>query len=312
MYRGLRRKVDWHVTAGDEHPRARLLSPTSQASGLAHIASALLTNPTADTVDRALRDAVEFARHGIGLERVSIFLLDQTGHNMVGTWGTGADGRTTTDEHDIMFGVDDLARALFARTARGYAWSVYEDCPYMAHQHGRSQVLGRGWLACTAILGSRGPLGIFFNDTAVSRTPVDESKQARAAVLCSLLGHALERCRDTIFGDKPAADEGRHPLIRQATQVLARDPSLEFQALAKRLKVSPGHLTRTFKRCTGTSIVDYRNEMRLAQFLSLVNSKPMMEAALGAGFGSYAQFHRVFRGRFGKTPRDYLHDEWGR
>ena len=27
------------------------------------------------------------------------------------------------------------------------------------------------------------------------------------------------------------------------------------------------------------------------------------EAALSAGFGSYAQFHRVYRARFGKSPR---------
>jgi len=32
----------------------------------------------------------------------------------------------------------------------------------------------------------------------------------------------------------------------------------------------------------------------------------LLEAALAAGFGSYAQFHRVFRALRHVTPRDYL------
>jgi transcriptional regulator GlxA family with amidase domain len=88
--------------------------------------------------------------------------------------------------------------------------------------------------------------------------------------------------------------------------MLLRDPSLSFQDLADHLHVTKGHLTRTFKLHADSSIVDYRNELRLAQFLSQVNDKAMLDAALAAGFGSYAQFHRVFRARFGKTPRDYL------
>jgi len=70
--------------------------------------------------------------------------------------------------------------------------------------------------------------------------------------------------------------------------------------------MSPGHLTRSFKRHAGSSIVEYRNELRLARFLSQATRQGLLEAALGAGFGSYAQFHRVFRARFGKSPRQYL------
>jgi AraC-like DNA-binding protein len=32
----------------------------------------------------------------------------------------------------------------------------------------------------------------------------------------------------------------------------------------------------------------------------------LLEAALASGFGSYAQFHRVFRTWRGTTPREYL------
>jgi AraC-like DNA-binding protein len=252
-----------------------------------------------------LRESVEFARAAIRLERVAIYLVGPGSRSMIGTWGTDTHGQTT-DEHDLTFDIDDMARRFFARSARGYAWSIYEDCPLIVHEDGRSRTVGRGWLACTAIQAGGQPVGILYNDTAISHAPVDESKQARAALLCSLLGRALEPCRAYLLDPEIGESKPRHPLVRGAAHLLVRDPSLSFEELARRLQVSKGHLTRTFKRHADMSIVDYRNELRLAQFLSQVNNKGLLDAALGAGFGSYAQFHRVFRARFGKAPREFL------
>jgi AraC-like DNA-binding protein len=308
MQRKTSRRVDWSVTTDDDSARARLVSPSTQASGLAQLTSAILTNPSPRTIDRVLRESVEFARNAIHLERAAIFLVSPDSQSMVGTWGTDAH-RRTTDEHDLAFEIDDLVRQFFARSAQGYAWSVYEDCPMIAHENGQSRVLGHGWLACTTIQGTHEPIGILFNDTAITREPLDEAKQARAAVLCSLLGRILETCRDRLFASQGKEGPVRHPLVRNATQLLASDPSLTCQEVAQHLHLSKGYLTRVFKRNAHASIVEYRNELRLAKFLSRVNSKSLLDAALGAGFGSYAQFHRVFRARFGKAPRDYLFEQ---
>jgi AraC-like DNA-binding protein len=308
MLRNRRRRVDWVLIEGTEPTRAHLVSPTGQTNGLAQITSALLSEPSAKTIDRVLRESVEFARSAIPLERVSIYLVGPGGRSMVGTWGTDASGHTT-DERDLTFDIDDMVRQFFARSTRGYAWSVYQDCPLMTHEGKRSRTIGRGWLACTAIQGGGPPLGILFNDSAISGAPVDEGKQARAALLCSLLGRALEPCRARLFDPELGQGKPQHPLVRKAAHLLVADPSLSFMELARQLRVSKGHLTRTFKRCADTSIVGYRNELRLAQFLGQVNEKPLRAAALAAGFGSYAQFHRVFRSRFGKAPREYMFEQ---
>jgi transcriptional regulator GlxA family with amidase domain len=83
--------------------------------------------------------------------------------------------------------------------------------------------------------------------------------------------------------------------------------------MAEQLHVSARHLARIFKREAGTSVVDHRNELRLARFLDRVDADAhnLLEAALDAGFGSYAQFHRVFRARLGRTPREYLLERKG-
>jgi transcriptional regulator GlxA family with amidase domain len=59
--------------------------------------------------------------------------------------------------------------------------------------------------------------------------------------------------------------------------------------------------------------VEYRNRLRLDRFESLLGQGPanLLDAALEAGFGSYAQFHRVFRARLHASPRDYLRPAGG-
>jgi AraC-like DNA-binding protein len=305
MLRKPRRRIDWVLIEGADAARAHLDSPSGQATGLAQITSALLADSSAQAIDKVLRDTVEFARSSIGLERVAIYLVAPGGRSMVGAWGTDTAGQTT-DEHELTYEMNDLLRKFFARCARGYPWSVYQDCPLVTHEGGKSRTVGRGWNAYTIIQGGGSPLGIMFNDTAISNASFDESKQARAALLCAVLGHALAPCLAHFFAPDTSERKTQHPLVRETAHLLLSNPSLSFADLAKQLRVSKSHLTRTFRRFADTSIVDYRNELRLAEFLNQINTRPVVEAALGAGFGSYAQFHRVFRARFGKTPRDYL------
>jgi len=78
--------------------------------------------------------------------------------------------------------------------------------------------------------------------------------------------------------------------------------------LARRLGTTADKLGRAFKATLGESVRDYRNRLRLGRFLSLVDPSGgnLLQAALDAGFGSYAQFHRVFRSQFGCSPIEYL------
>jgi transcriptional regulator GlxA family with amidase domain len=72
--------------------------------------------------------------------------------------------------------------------------------------------------------------------------------------------------------------------------------------------VGPGRFARVFKREMGVSLVRYRNQLRLERFVKIMDAgrSNMLEAARAAGFGSYAQFHRVFQSLRGTTPRAYL------
>jgi AraC-like DNA-binding protein len=306
-HRAERRRIDWSVILpGQPAPPRGVRAPPPPAD-ITVLSAEASAEPSAAAADRLLRRAIELFRRAIGLERAAIFLVNPPTRMMVGSWGTGAQGEIV-DEHSLAFQAGAVNREVFARAESGFPWTVFDGCPLIAEVDGRTCVLGRGWVACTPILGPGGPLGIMFNDTALTRSAVDEGKQASAAVLCALLGQALEPHRAFLTESAAATYPSRHPIVRGVTNLLSRDPTMSCEAMAKELDVSPGWLARTFKRETSMSVVDHRNEVRLARFLerAAADAEKLAGAALDAGFGSYAQFHRVFRARFGQSPREYL------
>ena len=79
------------------------------------------------------------------------------------------------------------------------------------------------------------------------------------------------------------------------------------QQLAAEFGVSPGHLARTFKREMGVSLVEYRNRKRFDRFCEFIQRNgrrhSLKQAAVEAGFGSYAQFNRIHKKLVGEAPR---------
>src|SRR5262249_13675183 len=111
-----------------------------------------------------------------------------------------------------------------------------------------------------------------------------------------------------------AGERARHPAVTKAARLLATDPSMSAGDLAADLNVSASRFARVFKTEMGVSVVGYRNQLRLERFQAIVDggSDKLREAALAAGFGSYAQFHRVFLAVHGTSPRAYLGSRRGR
>jgi AraC-like DNA-binding protein len=97
-----------------------------------------------------------------------------------------------------------------------------------------------------------------------------------------------------------------HPAVETVARILRADPDAgDLAALARAAHLSSSHLSRIFKEQTGVSISRFRNQQRLQRFLRLYGKgqrTTALTAALEAGFGSYAQFYRVFREQTGRSP----------
>jgi PAS domain S-box-containing protein len=141
-------------------------------------------------LDTVLRRAVELAREKLGIERSAIFMYDPANHVMRGTYGTGLE-RQTTDEHAREFPPDTLA-VLLKSEAKPY---LVEEKEYVYRVGDRRYTQGHGWVATTVIRFGQQPIGLFSNDTAISRAPLNEATQETLVVYCSLLGNIIERQR---------------------------------------------------------------------------------------------------------------------
>ena len=106
------------------------------------------------------------------------------------------------------------------------------------------------------------------------------------------------------------SDPRLSPAVARACRLLdePREPPWTVPLLARAVGLSAAQLTRTFRAQTGRTIGEHRRHRQLERFLELYGEGRRMsvvDAAHAAGFGSYAQFHRVFTARMGCSPREY-------
>lgn len=258
-----------------------------------------------------LRLAIELARERLGLERVGLYMRDRGTDRIImrGTWGTGSGGEIT-DESSLFH---ELApreyEALLGSRLSGGLRMCRDEAPWFVNEPGRSStVAGQGWVMATPLIAAREVVGVMYNDCALTRSPVDEGKQAAAAIFCTLLAVLYLSKRGTVAWQPLPRKSGQSPLVERVLRALSEDLPMTGERLARELGVSPGHLARSFKREMGVSLVDYRNRLRIDRFFESIHrtgsTGNLLDAALEAGFGSYAQFHRVYRKFLGTTPRD--------
>ncbi|HEY1661643.1 MAG TPA: helix-turn-helix transcriptional regulator [Verrucomicrobiae bacterium] len=100
-----------------------------------------------------------------------------------------------------------------------------------------------------------------------------------------------------------------HPAVEKAARMIRfESTALNLDELAQRAGLSAHRLSRLFKQQTGVALADFRNRQRIEKFLQLYGAgqrRTMLDAALDSGFGSYAQFHRVFKRVIGHSPGHY-------
>lgn len=86
-----------------------------------------------------------------------------------------------------------------------------------------------------------------------------------------------------------------------------QDPELSLEAVARCQRISPRYLQRLMMS-SGTSFTERVNELRLQRAFALLiesngGGRRISDIALEAGFSDISHFNRLFRARFGISPR---------
>ena len=83
---------------------------------------------------------------------------------------------------------------------------------------------------------------------------------------------------------------------------------INLDDIASTFALSRSLLTRSFRRHTGTSIVEYLNTRRLERAAVLLTSaadESIARAAMDCGFSNLSHFHRCFKSAYGLTPAEF-------
>jgi len=128
------------------------------------------------------------------------------------------------------------------------------------------------------------------------------------------LGYALVASWQAYqFSSEPPPRVDVHPAVARAARIISEaDDAPKLEALARKAGLSPARLSRLFKQQAGISLTAFRQRKCVERFLRLYGRGArytLLQAALEAGFGSYAQFHRVFRAVMRMSPAAYRRSE---
>ncbi|WJH36093.1 AraC family transcriptional regulator [Paenibacillus sp. CC-CFT747] len=95
--------------------------------------------------------------------------------------------------------------------------------------------------------------------------------------------------------------------IKDVIQANYADANLSLQDIADMLKMSSAYVGRIFKKHETISVADYINEIRLLKSVMLLetNNLPINEISEKVGFSSQSYFFKMFKKRFGTTPKEY-------
>jgi AraC-like DNA-binding protein len=114
---------------------------------------------------------------------------------------------------------------------------------------------------------------------------------------------ALDEAREGVEG------ESVHPSVAKAAHALRHEgANWNLEQLARHSGASASWLSRLFQQQMGVSLTEFRNRQRFEKFSELYGCgrrRTLSQAAFEAGFGSYAQFHRVAQNLTGLSPRDW-------
>ncbi len=99
-----------------------------------------------------------------------------------------------------------------------------------------------------------------------------------------------------------------HAAVTRALLLLReKGAAVSLSGLSSAAGVTAPYLSRLLIEHTGRSFVDWRNRIRLDRFMDGYSpGANLLNAALDAGFGSYARFHHIFHEMIGCTPSEWV------
>lgn len=201
---------------------------------------------------------------------------------------------------------------LLSAIGRGNCREAAREIPLLAAALGEMSLSAIAPLLTLLTDGVRGAL-VACNARRAEPVDVERAMQAFAPARLRFLedvSTALYELLDTLEQEKGALTAEQATALHTAQQLVethAADPALGAALLSQETGVSAVQLGRLFKRHTGKTIPEYINDVRLEKAAKWIKNSALTvsEIAQRAGYQNESYFFRVFKEKYGITPRQY-------
>lgn len=186
-------------------------------------------------IETLLRRMIRVAQQQVGLDRIGIFLLDETGDCLWGTYGVDPHGNLR-DEREYTEAITPDHWTLEVLHSRDHT-CFWPDV--MIYDEG--EPVGRGWKVAAALWNGHRPLGYICTDNLLSGRAPRPYETEIISLLGSVFGHLIERYRLEERAIESALEKERVQMLSQFIQVAAH----EFRTPLAMINTSTYLLTRT-------------------------------------------------------------------
>jgi len=158
----------------------------------------------------------------------------------------------------------------------------------------------RGWADASTYLAQRGLFEQVVAGAVNEPLMVEES-------IVNLLEQVVRSAYKTAGIARPSTvGRKQRDIVHHIEFVLSRqwEDCLSLRDLAREVGISVYHLCRMFRRATGSTLHQYRQNLRVRSSLESVmeSSRSLVDIALDAGFSSHSHYTSCFRQEFAQTP----------
>jgi AraC-like DNA-binding protein len=143
-----------------------------------------------------------------------------------------------------------------------------------------------------------------FNESVLAAPKL---RDAVVAHIHDLVALAIGECAPLGESSASAVVAARHSAVLDYIAAHFQEPGLNVEIVARCQGISPRYLQRLMAS-SGSSFTGHVNELRLQWALKLLtearaSAQLISDIALEVGFSDVSHFNRLFRARFGDSPR---------
>jgi YesN/AraC family two-component response regulator len=152
------------------------------------------------------------------------------------------------------------------------------------------------------------------NNNRVATIHIDVGSLSRQALeqetledIAQLFHHVCREINEKQQRTEQSKNEALIDAIKDIINANFMDMNLSLQGIASLLRMTPAYVGRMFKQSEMISVSEYINEARLLQAREFLETKSysIKEIMESVGFSNESTFFKLFKKKFGVTPKEY-------